>query len=96
MGWNEPTPNKRQRLHSSGRICSLPKMAKSSRICRDVAEHEVKLMCVAERGFVPLFSLLLLFSLSSSAHIKQSSHPFFKSSLDLLVLKQRQTGQGEG
>lgn len=55
-----------------------------------MAEHKVKLMCVAERGFVPLFSLLLLFSQSSSAHKKQSSH--FKSSLDLFILRQRQMG----
>lgn len=55
-----------------------------------MAEHKVKLMCAAERGFVPLFSLLLLFSLSFSVQTKQTSH--FYSSLDLLVLRQRQMG----
>lgn len=72
-----------------GGFAPCPRQPRAAESCRDEAEHKVKLMCVAERGFVPLFSLLLL-SLSFSAHIKQSSH--FKSSLDLLILRQRQMG----
>lgn len=55
-----------------------------------MAQDKAKLMRVAEMGFLPPFSLLLLFPQYFLEHI--SSH--FKSSLDLQVPTQRQMRGG--
>lgn len=56
-----------------GGFAPCPRQPRAAESCRDEAEHKVKLMCVAERGFVPLFSLLLLFSVFLSAYKAKQS-----------------------